>query len=138
MWSQVVARQDGQQRVFHKELADTSKICQFLRMNPLEFTGSNVTKDLENFVKELQNVFELKGVARIWYDQWKKSRDERAPLVSWALLESAFLGRFFPRELKEAKIGNFMSECPRSRKLNGNGGNGAQFSSTARVNRATP
>ncbi|WMV30305.1 hypothetical protein MTR67_023690 [Solanum verrucosum] len=56
-------------------------------MNPPSFTGSNVTEDLENFVKELQKVFEimhvadaerveldayqLKSVSRIWFDQWK-------------------------------------------------------------------
>ncbi|WMV24854.1 hypothetical protein MTR67_018239 [Solanum verrucosum] len=62
-----------------------STICEFLRMNPPKFTGSNVTEDLGNFVEELQEVFEVmcivdaervelvayqhKYVARIWYDQ---------------------------------------------------------------------
>jgi len=42
--------------------------------------------------------YQLKGVARIWYNQWKKSRAKGAPLVSWIVFESAFLDRFFPRE----------------------------------------
>ncbi|XP_015165511.1 NAP1-related protein 2-like [Solanum tuberosum] len=73
-----------------------------------EFTGSKITKDLENFVEELQKMFEdmcvvdsehvelvsyqLKDVSRIWYDQWKKNRVEGAPLLSWVVFENAFLG----------------------------------------------
>jgi len=52
MLSQVVANQVGQQRVVHQDVADTSRIRKFLRMNPLKFTGSNVTKDPENYVEE--------------------------------------------------------------------------------------
>ncbi|KAH0657727.1 hypothetical protein KY289_026475 [Solanum tuberosum] len=88
-------------------------------MNPSDFTCSSVTEDLENFVEELQTAFEvmhvvdvervelatyqLKGVARIWYDQWKKKRVEGAPSVSWVVFEGAFMGHFFPRMLREAK-----------------------------------
>ncbi|XP_049380766.1 uncharacterized protein LOC125845293 [Solanum stenotomum] len=36
--------------------------------------------------------------------QWKKGRAEGAPPVSWACFEEAFLGRFFSRELREAKM----------------------------------
>ncbi|WMV13788.1 hypothetical protein MTR67_007173 [Solanum verrucosum] len=95
-------------------------------MNPSEFIGSKNTKDLENFVEELQKVFEimqlvidlehvelvsyqLKGVARIWYDQWKKNRAEGPPLLSWAVFENTFLGRFFSRELREAKVKEFLN-----------------------------
>ncbi|XP_049381147.1 uncharacterized protein LOC125845640 [Solanum stenotomum] len=41
------------------EVADTSRIREFLRMNPPSFTGSSVTEDLENFVEELQKIFEI-------------------------------------------------------------------------------
>ena len=34
-----------------------------MRITPLEFTGSNIIDGLENFVKELQNVFEVIRVA---------------------------------------------------------------------------
>ncbi|WMV30455.1 hypothetical protein MTR67_023840 [Solanum verrucosum] len=70
-------------------------------MNPPDFTGSSVTEDSKNFMEDLQKVFEvmhvtdvervelaayqLKGVARIWYDQWKKSRAEGALIVSWVV-----------------------------------------------------
>ncbi|WMV59177.1 hypothetical protein MTR67_052562 [Solanum verrucosum] len=94
-------------------------------MNQPSFTGSSVTEDPENFVEELQKVFEImhvadaervelvayqiKGVARIWFDQWKKNRVEGAPLVSWVVFEEAFLRNFFPRELREAKVREFLT-----------------------------
>ncbi|XP_049394601.1 uncharacterized protein LOC125858861 [Solanum stenotomum] len=94
-------------------------------MNPPSFTGLSVTEDLENFVEENKNVFEIihvvddervelvayqmKGVYRIWFDQWKKNRVEGAPPASWALFEEAFLGNFFPRELREEKVREFLT-----------------------------
>lgn len=63
-------------------------------MNPPYFTDSIVSEDPENVVEELQKVFQmmhvayiervelatyqLKSFSRIWYDQWKKNRDEEA------------------------------------------------------------
>ncbi|KAH0706534.1 hypothetical protein KY285_012312 [Solanum tuberosum] len=65
------------------EVIDTSRIREFLRMNPPSFM--------------------VKNVAMTWFDQWKGGRVDDAPPASWAFFEEAFLGRFFPRELKEAK-----------------------------------
>ena len=83
----------------------------------------NNNKDPENFVEELKKVFEvmhvvdvkrvelaayeLKGVA--WCDQLKDGRAEDAPHPSWACLKKAFLGWFFPRELKEDKVSEFLT-----------------------------
>ncbi|KAK4718245.1 hypothetical protein R3W88_016583 [Solanum pinnatisectum] len=39
----------------------------------------------------------------------QKSRAEGAPIVSWAVFESAFMRRFFPRELREAKVREFLT-----------------------------
>ncbi|WMV34367.1 hypothetical protein MTR67_027752 [Solanum verrucosum] len=97
MLSQAITNQLGQ-RENQQEVVDTSRIREFLRMNPPSFTCSSVTEDPENFVEELQ-----KGVARIWFDQWKKNRAEVSPLVSWSMFEEAFLECFFPCELTEVK-----------------------------------
>ncbi|WMV49880.1 hypothetical protein MTR67_043265 [Solanum verrucosum] len=94
-------------------------------MNLPSFTGSSTTKDPENFIEELQKIFDdmhiddtermeldeyqMKGFTRIWFDQWKKNRAEDAPHVSWACFEDAFLGHFFPRELKEHKVREFLT-----------------------------
>ena len=96
-----------------------------MRINPPSFIGSSITKDLENFVEELKKMFELmhvvnnervklaayelKSVARNWFDQWKEGKAEDAPHPSWDCFEEAFLRRFFPRELKEAKVREFFT-----------------------------
>ncbi|KAH0776452.1 hypothetical protein KY290_007863 [Solanum tuberosum] len=90
--------------------------------------GSSTTEDSENFIEELKKIFDvmhvadteraelaayqLKDVARTWFDQWKGGRAENAPPVSWACFEEAFLGRFFPRELKEAKFTQLSRYAP--------------------------
>ncbi|XP_049385739.1 uncharacterized protein LOC125849812 [Solanum stenotomum] len=87
----------GQQRGARQEVTDTSRIREFLRMNPSSFTGSSTIEDPESFVEELKNVskvmhvadveqvevavYQLKNVPRTWFDQCKKVRAEGAPLV---------------------------------------------------------
>ncbi|WMV51630.1 hypothetical protein MTR67_045015 [Solanum verrucosum] len=120
MLSQVVTNQAGQQRGARQEEADTSRIREFLRMNPPSFTGSSTAKDSENFIEKLKKVFDvmhvtdtmrvelaayqMKNVAKTWFDQWKVGRAEDAPPASWARFEKACLWHFFHRELKEAKV----------------------------------
>ena len=85
-------------------------------MNHQCFTGSSTMEDLENFIYELKKVFDvmhvadsetvdlatyqLKNVARTWFDQCKEGRDEDAPHSSWAYFEEAFLERFFPPKIE--------------------------------------
>ncbi|WMV45267.1 hypothetical protein MTR67_038652 [Solanum verrucosum] len=63
MLSKDVTNQAGKQRANRHEVAETSRICEFLRMNLSSFTSSSVTEDPENFVEELQKVFEIMHVA---------------------------------------------------------------------------
>ncbi|KAH0678966.1 hypothetical protein KY284_020051 [Solanum tuberosum] len=93
MLSQVVTNQAGQQRGARQEVTDTWRIREFLRMNPPSFTGSSTTEDPKSFVEELKN----------------EGRAEDAPPTSLACFEEAFLGRFFPQELKEAKVQEFLT-----------------------------
>ena len=112
MLIQVVTYQVGKKRQDRQEEADTLRIREFLRMNPLSFTGLITIEDLENFVEELKKFFDvmhvadtervelvayqLKNVARTWFDQWKKGSDEDVPHPSWVCFEEAFLDCFFP------------------------------------------
>ncbi|KAH0720291.1 hypothetical protein KY284_005321 [Solanum tuberosum] len=81
-------------------------------MNPPTFTGSSTTEDPQNVVEELKKVFKVMHVAdaervelaAYQLKSWRKSRAEDAPVLSWVVFESEFLGRFFPRELREAKV----------------------------------
>lgn len=40
-------------------MADTSRIHEFLMINPPNFTGSSVTEDPNNLMEELQKVFKV-------------------------------------------------------------------------------
>ncbi|KAH0637918.1 hypothetical protein KY289_037833 [Solanum tuberosum] len=93
--SQAVTNQIGQQRGSRHEGAESSRIREFLGMNPPSFMGSSTTEDPENFIEELKKIFDVMHV--------------NAPPASWACFEEAFLGRFFPQELKEAKVRDFLT-----------------------------
>ena len=53
--------------------------------------------------------YRLKDVAYDWIQMWNKGRDKNTALVTWQLFQNAFLDRFFPLELWEAKIEDFMN-----------------------------
>ncbi|WMV50554.1 hypothetical protein MTR67_043939 [Solanum verrucosum] len=94
-------------------------------MNPLEFLGSQVGEDPQNFIDEVKKIFgvmqvtgndrvglesyRLKDVAHIWFTQWKENKGEGAAPVTWECFTGAFQDRFFPRKLREAKAQEFMN-----------------------------
>ena len=51
MLSQVVTNQVGQHRGTLQEEGDTSRICEFLRMNPQSFPRSSITENLEKILR---------------------------------------------------------------------------------------
>ena len=85
MLNQAVTNQVGQQRGARQEGDDTSRVREFLSMNPPCFFGSSTTEDPKNFMEELVKVFvvmhvvdtervelvayQLNNVARTWLDQ---------------------------------------------------------------------
>ena len=60
--SQVVTNQIDQQRGARHERADTSRIREFLGMNPPNFMGSSTTEDPENFIEEFKK--KLSGIEK--------------------------------------------------------------------------
>ncbi|XP_015054851.1 uncharacterized protein LOC107001235 [Solanum pennellii] len=93
MLSQVMTYHVVQKRASQQEEVDTSRVREFLRVNPPSITRSSPTEDPENFVEELKKVFEvmhmvdvervelaayqLMGVARTWFDQCKDVEEEK-------------------------------------------------------------
>ena len=54
--------------------------------------------------------YKLKDVARPWYKMWV---DSRAPIevpMTWDILKTASLERFFPKEQREAKVEEFINQ----------------------------
>ncbi|WMV49696.1 hypothetical protein MTR67_043081 [Solanum verrucosum] len=88
-------------------------------MNLLEFLGSKVGEDLQNFIDNVKKIlgvmqvtgnenvelasYQLKDVAYIWFTKWKDNMGADATPLTWDCFTRAFLDRFFPRELREVR-----------------------------------
>ena len=125
MLRQVATNQVGHYRGAQQEESDTSKICEFLKINPLEFNGFKVEEDPNWFIDEVYKTlaimeltskekaklafYQSKYVSQVWYEQWKNSRPARAGPIEWETFKSSFHDIFFSTELKDAKLGEFIN-----------------------------
>lgn len=96
------------------------RVRDFTRINPLQFYGSKIEEDPSDFIDEFYKVlaiigvtledkaqlvaYQLKGVAQVWYNQWKQGRTVGEGLIEWEMFKLAFLDRFFLLELREPNI----------------------------------
>ena len=53
--------------------------------------------------------YRLKDIAHNQVVMWEKSRGENATPVTWSEFQSAFLDRFFPLDMREDKVEEFMN-----------------------------
>ena len=53
--------------------------------------------------------YQLQDVAQSWYKQWKSKRVEVAGPIEWKEFVTTFLDRFFPQELRKAKVLEFIN-----------------------------
>ncbi|XP_069150399.1 uncharacterized protein [Solanum lycopersicum] len=53
--------------------------------------------------------YQLKDVAQTWCKMWRDSHVLGGVPVTWELFKTTFLERFFPREMKEAKVEEFIN-----------------------------
>ncbi|MDV3186358.1 MAG: retrotransposon gag domain-containing protein [Candidatus Phytoplasma australasiaticum] len=93
-------------------------------MNPLKFHGSKVDENPQEFIDEVYKVlsiigvnskekmelvaYQLNGVAQVWFTQWKMERGNNNA-IPWEEFKAAFLNLFFPIELREDKMMEFMN-----------------------------
>ena len=89
-------------------------------MNPSVYYGSNTNEDPQEFVDEVHKIlcamgvsedekaelaaYQLKDVTQVWYMMWRDGRTEGEVSITWDVLKTAFLERFFRREKIEAKV----------------------------------
>ena len=94
-------------------------------MNTPIFTRSKTVKDPQEFVEEVQNIlvamgamkiekgelafYQLKDVAQTLCKMWNDRRELGGGPTTWELFKYAFLERFFHREMKEAKVEEFIN-----------------------------
>ena len=101
------------------------RLRDFTRMNPPVFTGAKTSEDPQEFIDELHKIlvamgatdiekaelasYQLKDVAQTWCKMWQYSRVLGGVPVTWELFKITFLERFFPREMKEAEVEEFIN-----------------------------
>ena len=94
-------------------------------MNRPSFYGSKVEEDPQEFIDEVYNIlyamrfstsekaelatYQLKDVAQAWYVQWRVYRTLRGCPVTWEILKKAFIDQFFPRNMRKAKVVEFIN-----------------------------
>jgi len=102
-----------------------SRVRDFTRMNPPEFHGSKLDEDPQDFIDEIYKIldimgvtsnekaelaaFQLKGIAQVWYDQWKETKMAEDGPITWEDFKMAFLDHYFPLELREVKMREFLN-----------------------------
>src|SRR5688572_21478277 len=102
-----------------------SRVRDFTRMNPPEFYGSKLNEDPQEFIDEIFKIvdimgvttsekaelaaYQLKGISQVWHDQWKETRGIEDGPVTWEDFKMAFLDHYFPLELREAKMREFLN-----------------------------
>ncbi|XP_047268190.1 uncharacterized protein LOC124898596 [Capsicum annuum] len=105
--------------------SEANRVGQFMRINPPKYSGPKVEEDLQEFVDEMEKIFrvihvdqvegvelavyQLKDVANQWYNEWEDAKGESVDPTIWTEFMEAFLDRFFPLKLKEAKAKEFMN-----------------------------
>ena len=55
--------------------------------------------------------YQLKDVAQAWFVQWRDNRPLRGGHLTWEIFKKTFLNQFFPREMREAKVVEFINLC---------------------------
>ena len=94
-------------------------------MNPPTLYGCKVDKDPQYFIDEVYkilfamgfstsekvklSIYQLNNVAQTWYVKYKDNGPLRGGLVTLDIFKSLFLDRFFPREMKDAKVEEFIN-----------------------------
>lgn len=53
--------------------------------------------------------YQLKDIAKSWYKMWQDSKPLGRVPVMWKMFKIAFLERFFPKDMMEAKIEELIS-----------------------------
>ena len=86
----------------------TSRLRDFVGMNPPIYLGSKVGEDPQEFIDEVYKIvhamgvtsrekakfasYQLQDVAQVWHIQWKDNRLEESGPIKWEEFKRVFLG----------------------------------------------
>ena len=101
------------------------RLRDFTRFNPPIFTVSKISEDPYEFMDEVQKIlvamgeidtekaelafYQLKHVAKTWCKIMRDSRALGRVTVTWEKVKTGFLERFFPKEMREDKVEEFIN-----------------------------
>ena len=54
--------------------------------------------------------YQLREVSQVWYTQWKDNRPLESGHIEWEEFKKAFLGKYFPLERREVKVGSLSTQ----------------------------
>ena len=94
-------------------------------MNPPISTGAKTPLDPQEIIDEVHKIlvsmgytiikkaefasYQLKHISKTWYKIWQDSRVLGGVPVTWELFKTKILERFFPREMREGKVDEFIN-----------------------------
>ena len=112
-------------RVNVVESTMTSRLRDFVRINPPIFLGSKAGEDPQEFLDGVYTLLSAMGVtysekvelasyqlregSQVCYTQWKDNRPVESEPIEWKEFKKAFLGKYFPRERREVKVEEFIN-----------------------------
>jgi len=98
----------------------SSRVREFLALNPPQFTGTDRREDPQHFVDQLHRIFRvmhasatesvelaafrLRDVAVFWYESWERSRGKDTSLPTWDSFAEAFIYHYLPREIRDCWV----------------------------------
>ncbi|KAK4716330.1 hypothetical protein R3W88_014668 [Solanum pinnatisectum] len=104
---------------------ESSRVCEFLTLNPLQFIGTDRREDPQHFVDQLHKIFRvmhasttesvelagfrLRDVAVLWYKIWERSKGKDAALPTWDNFIEAFIEHYLPREFRDGRVDQFLN-----------------------------
>ena len=112
-------------RVKVVESTITSRLRDFVRMNPPIFLRSKVGEDTQEFLDGVNKVlsamgvtsrekegftsYQLRDVSQISYTQLNDNRPEELGPIELEKFKKAFIGKYFPRERRKVKVEEFIN-----------------------------
>ncbi|XP_016570819.1 uncharacterized protein LOC107868662 [Capsicum annuum] len=103
----------------------TARIRDFMWMSAPEFYRSKTKENPQFYLEKIRKItqvmhlseedsvklasYRLKDITYDWVVSWKNNKGENVASVTWQMFQDAFLDKFFPLELREAKIEEFIN-----------------------------
>lgn len=104
---------------------DSTRVRDFINLDPPVFTGSDPKEDPQTFIDQVHRTlrvmhatdteavelasYRLRDLAVFRYDSWERSRGLNAPPAVWKEFSEAFLRHYLPVEIRRARADKFLN-----------------------------